>query len=312
MKKLIFLGIVVLLTSCNGDDGLEEAIPPRLLSEVAAENEAEIQEYLQTHFYNYEEFETPTAGFDFKVVIDTIAGENATKTPLSEQVESKVITISSEDFGLDEGEVDIPHTYYWLVANEGGGSAPTVVDSTFVVFEGIALDGNVFQSQLGSGIWLDLQGNGTSANPGVVSGLQEGIVNFRSGTGVTDFPDGTFDINNFGSGLVIMPSGLAYFNGSQPGSTYEPIMFNINLLAVETADHDRDGVPSILEDRNNDGEVFNDDTDEDGVPDYIDLDDDNDGAFTIDEVTDENGELIIPYPDTDNDGTPDYLDPDNS
>ena len=310
MKKIIVLGLIVLISSCSGDDGLEEVIPPRLLSEVAAENEAEIQEFLQTHFYNYEEFETPAAGFDFKVVIDTIAGDNASKTPLSQQVESKVITISSTDFGLDEDEVDIPHTYYWLVANGGGGIAPTVADSTFVVFEGVALDGNIFQSQLGSGAWLDLQGNGTSANPGVVSGLQEGIVNFKSGEGVTDFPDGTFEIDNFGSGLVIMPSGLAYFNGSQPGSTYEPIIFNIQLLAVETADHDRDGVPSIVEDRNNDTDLFNDDTDEDGIPDYIDLDDDNDGTFTIDE--DVNGDGDPTNDDTDGDGTPDYLDSDSN
>ncbi|MDT0540245.1 MULTISPECIES: FKBP-type peptidyl-prolyl cis-trans isomerase [Croceitalea] len=311
MKRFLLLSIVLtVLCSCNGDDGILEADPPRLLAEVAAENEAEIQEFLQTHFYNYEEFQTAASDFDFKVVIDTIAGDNASKIPLSQQVESEVVLISSTDFGLEEDEVDIPHTYYWLVANGGGGSAPTVADSTFVVFEGVAIDGNVFQSQIGSGIWLDLQGNGTAANPGVVAGLQEGIVNFKSGTDVTDFPDGTFEIDNFGSGLVIMPSGLAYFNGTQPGSSYEPIIFNINLLAVETADHDRDGVPSILEDRDNDTDLFNDDTDEDGIPDYIDFDDDGDGTFTEDEDVDGDGDPT--NDDTDGDGIPDYLDPDNS
>ena len=82
------------------------------------------------------------------------------------------------------------------------------------------------------------------------------------------------------------------------------------------ADHDRDGIPSILEDIDGDGNVKNDNTDEDQeqvfIPNYVDVDDDQDGTLTRDEISDENGNIIIPYPDTDGDGTPDYLDPDNS
>jgi len=46
-------------------------------------------------------------------------------------------------------------------------------------------------------------------------------------------------------------------------------------------------------------------------PNYLDADDDGDGIPTRDEISDENGNIIIPYPDADGDGVPDYLDPDN-
>ena len=74
-------------------------------------------------------------------------------------------------------------------------------------------------------------------------------------------------------------------------------MFEVNLLATNTADHDRDGVSTILEDLDGDGNLFNDDTDEDGLPNYLDTDDDGDGILTKDELGDSN-----------DDGIPDYLD----
>ncbi|MEZ4970157.1 MAG: hypothetical protein R2814_10995 [Flavobacteriaceae bacterium] len=74
-------------------------------------------------------------------------------------------------------------------------------------------------------------------------------------------------------------------------------MFEVNLLATNTADHDRDGVSTILEDLDGDGDLFNDDTDGDGIPNYLDADDDGDGVLTKDELGD-----------ADNNGVPDYLD----
>ena len=113
MKKLLGLLLALgLLSACGNDDGIVgEVVPPRLLAEVALENDAEIQEFLDTHFYNYEDFQEPIAmDFDFKIRIDTIAGENADKTPLSQQVISQVINVNSFEFGLSEEENDIPHT----------------------------------------------------------------------------------------------------------------------------------------------------------------------------------------------------------
>ena len=73
-------------------------------------------------------------------------------------------------------------------------------------------------------------------------------------------------------------------------------------------DHDNDGVKSILEDIDGDGKPFGDDTDGDRLWNMYDSDDDGDGILTIDEI-DKNNDLIID--DSDDDGVPDYLDPNN-
>ncbi|NJP06968.1 MAG: hypothetical protein HC837_15785 [Chloroflexaceae bacterium] len=73
--------------------------------------------------------------------------------------------------------------------------------------------------------------------------------------------------------------------------------------ATASTDDDGDGIPTIDEDTNGDGDPTNDDTDGDGTPDALDSDDDGDGIPTIDECP--GG---FPCPDTDGDGIPDYLD----
>ena len=69
-------------------------------------------------------------------------------------------------------------------------------------------------------------------------------------------------------------------------------------------DHDGDSVPSYLEDIDS-NRYFDDDTDDDGLPNYRDLDDDGDGVPTRQEY-DINNDGIPD--DSDGDGTPDYLD----
>ncbi|MFK7782577.1 hypothetical protein [Psychroserpens sp.] len=78
---------------------------------------------------------------------------------------------------------------------------------------------------------------------------------------------------------------------------------------------DNDGIPSELEgqDPNGDGD-FSDaiDTDDDTIPDYLDVDDDGDNVLTVNEdvnYTEDDG--LINALDTDGDGTPDYLDDDD-
>lgn len=92
---------------------------------------------------------------------------------------------------------------------------------------------------------------------------------------------------------------------------------------------DNDGVPAEIErvEPTEDDEfvveidgVLYIDTDGDGIPDFLDTDDDNDNVLTVSEkleaqddngnvITDENGEVV--YVDTDLDGTPNYLDNDD-
>ena len=97
--------------------------------------------------------------------------------------------------------------------------------------------------------------------------------------------DGTVDFDKFGRGLIFMPSGLGYFNSAQTSiPTYSPLIFEISVFTINKSDHDGDGVLSINEDPNKDGNPYNDDTDEDGVINMYDEDDDGDGILTKDEL----------------------------
>lgn len=67
------------------------------------------------------------------------------------------------------------------------------------------------------------------------------------------------------------------------------------------SDSDGDGIIDLLEDRNGNDAVDDDDTDNDGIADYLDVNSDDDGALDSNESDTE---------DADNDGTPDRFDPD--
>ncbi|MET1260879.1 FKBP-type peptidyl-prolyl cis-trans isomerase [Flagellimonas sp. DF-77] len=320
-RMTVVLFALLLMAGCsNDDDGLGgELVPPRLLAEVEPENDEEILEYLQSHFYNYEEFDNPPAGFDFKIRIDTIAGENSDKTPLSQQVSSAVINVSSFEFGLGDGEIDIPHTYYYLEAREGIGSNISVADSAFVQYQGRLLDGTTFDGAENTGIWFDLAR--IQAPLQGARGFSEAIPNFKTGGNAVINPDGTFSVDGFGVGIMFLPSGLGFFNAGQAViPAYSPLVFEIGLLTMVAADHDQDGIPSIQEDLNGNGYLYDDNTDQEdeenaGFPlavNFLDIDDDDDGTLTRDEIIVDEVTGEITFPDTDGDGIPDYLDKDNS
>lgn len=79
------------------------------------------------------------------------------------------------------------------------------------------------------------------------------------------------------------------------------------INSLDCGDDDGDSIPNVFEDFNGDGNLENDDVDNDGIPNYLDDDDDGDGVLTIDEAVDENGNPI----DTDGDGDVNYLDNDD-
>lgn len=73
---------------------------------------------------------------------------------------------------------------------------------------------------------------------------------------------------------------------------------------------DNDGVPAEDEDLNKDGDFTNDDTDQDGIPNFKDQDDDNDNILTSAELPNDIPDDDSPR-DTDGDGIPDYLESDD-
>lgn len=312
---VVFFGIG-LLASCSRDDGIDaEIVPPRDLDEVAVDNDAEIREFLQSHFYNYEEFASPPAGFDYKMDIDTLAGENSGKIPLIDQVETIQINVTSGELGLAD-QPDVLHNLYYLIAREGMSSSPTVADSAFVTYRGTLLDNRDFDGSFVQPIWFDLariQGPLQGAR-----GFSEGMPFFKASSGITSNPDGTVNSIDGGVGMIIMPSGLGYFNAAPTNAipNYSPLIFFVELFTLDETDHDGDGIPSIQEDLDGDGYLYNDNTNEQqeretigGVlrVNFLDPDDDGDDVPTREEIIIQPDGTLV-FPDSNGNGTPDYLD----
>src|SRR5690606_38743637 len=170
--------------------------------------------------------------------------------------------------GLSDGEEAVPHKLYYIEAREGGGGSPTYADSTLITYKGSLLNGDSFdQSQ--DFTWHELYNR--------VQGFAQGIPNLKAASPdqFIEHGDGTFSFGDSGIGLLIFPSGLGYFNSVQ-GSipSYSPLIFQIELgTYVENTDSDNDGVPNIEEDINGNGYLFDDDTDENRQPYFLDVDD---------------------------------------
>ncbi|CAM4341603.1 FKBP-type peptidyl-prolyl cis-trans isomerase [Gillisia hiemivivida] len=304
LTKLFILMVLtsISIISCEKDDDNERvAVPVRDPGEQAIEDDEALISYLQTHFYNEEDFQNPAEGFDYRIKFDSIAGLNADKTPLidSDLLETKVVTRNKVDYNI-----------YILKIREGFGAHPTFADSTFQNYKGELLDQISFDNTA-SPIWFDHPGTRTQANSGIaVVALTEALVEFG---GASDFivnDDNTVQFtNDFGVGAVFLPSGLGYFSVSQSSiPAYSPLIFSFQLYKVNQADHDQDGIPSYLEDLDNDRIVANDDSDENRLPNYLDADDDGDGTLTKDEII-INTDGSIVFPDRNGNGIPNYLDP---
>ncbi|REE25521.1 hypothetical protein [Winogradskyella pacifica] len=94
---------------------------------------------------------------------------------------------------------------------------------------------------------------------------------------------------------------------------YEALSGDVYITST-ILDDDNDGVPSI--DEYGPGGIDNpQDTDGDGIPDYLDIDDDGDNVLTeneLDELDEDGDDNPLTNPlDTDGDGIPDYLDDDD-
>ncbi len=313
LNKFFILSFISALTliSCDEDDnGNAPEFEERDTEEQAIADEDSINNFLDTHFYNYEEFENPSDDFDYMVRLDTIAGENADKTPLSEEENLIMKTVVNND---------VEYSMYVLKVREGEGQQPKFTDSVFTTRKIELLNLSVAENNT-SPEWGDLAGliirnqnnQLSSIGNNLERGFKEAITNFKGATEYDVNLDGTIKwSNDYGIGAVIIPSGLAYFSGSQPSiPAYSPLIISFKLFLMNETDHDRDGIPSYME---VDGEgydaLYEYDTDEDGLPNYSDSDDDGDGKPTRDEIN-INEDGSIEFLDANGDGIPNHLDPD--
>jgi hypothetical protein len=274
-----FLSIAII--SCKKDDDDE---PFDAAAQAIIDNE-ELIEYLKSHYY------IPAEGSEPFGTIDTILNN---ETSLFESIDIEDVTYNDIDYKL-----------YYLMLEQGiGEKSPTSYDSVFVKYRGFTLDSIKFDENINfntSRGWLLLTD--------VVTGWKYGFPKFKEGVN-TSQPGNPISFDGTGKGILFMPSGLAYANvgsGSIPANA--PILFHIELAKVVRADNDNDGVLNSNEDLDGNKYVYDDDTDEDGTPNFVDIDDDNDDINTKDE--DINGDGNPMNDDTDNDTIPNYLDDDD-
>jgi FKBP-type peptidyl-prolyl cis-trans isomerase len=293
MNRLtLFLGIfcfLAMLTSCEDEQRRGVVKPPRDYAAQRAVDNDSLLTFLRNRFYNYEEYQNAASDKLVSFTIDTIKGENANKTPLIDQVNEITLKVKDED------DVYHDHTAYILSLREGVGSSPTVADSVFVTYKGMLLNLTKFDERT-SPVWFE--------SLSVVKGFGALMPYIKKAASPTINLDGTYAFDGFGSAAIFMPSALGYYNDSRSLPAYSPLIFAVDLYTYNTTDHDGDSVPTHLEDVNEDG-YFDDDTDNDGLPNFRDDDDDNDGKLTREEY-DTNNDGIAD--DTDGDGNPDYLD----
>ncbi len=289
------LGVVLLaFTSCKNDDD-QVIVDPLTIEEVRQRDQDSIESFLNTHYYEIED--RNVSGQEGKMIVFKEWSEEIGQPRLIE-LSSEILEKRVADFaGLE-------YEYYVLKFQQGGNELKASnVDFLALNYVGQYTDGVVFDEQRAAPIAFDL----ASAVQGFSLGL-EGFSGTKDGPTITDgFP---FYGDDYSLGAVFMPSALGYFDRPPAGiRNIEPLIFSFQILDVQIADHDGDGIPSKDEDIDGDGSPRDDDSDGDGIVDFRDDDDDDDGELTKDEiVVDGNGEIT--FTDSDNDGTPDYLDKD--
>ena len=289
-KKLFFLVPVFLLfLQCKKED-TTEPYTIRDYSEQVIVDQDLLETYLKTHTYNYEDFNNES---DVNIKLDTISDNNSSRVSLFEQASIKTIDVTNA-----EGQIT-SHNLYYIIAREGSNESPSVADSVYVAYDGILTDGSTFDNRKFP-IWIDLANS--------LEGFREGVSELRTGK-FTENSNGTIAYTSFGVGLFFIPSGIGYFENISSGiPEYSPLIFTVKLMTHTDTDHDNDGILSIFEDIDGDNKPFGDDSDGDNLWNMYDVDDDGDGILTVNEI-DKNNDAIID--DTNNDGIPDYLDPDN-
>ena len=273
-KNLFFiLAVSAVIFSCKKDDDNASFDAAKQ----ALEDDVTLIKYLQTHYLK----ESDGGIWTIK------NGE----TPLMEQVEVQEVNYN-----------DVAYKLYILKQNEGATVSPSRVDSIYFKYTGMLLDSTVFDASLNSNfVWKTLDQ--------FIPGWQYGFTNFKGGNVVIN-SDESFDFQDYGKGILFIPSGLAYGNSAQsiiPKNS--PLIFEISLKSVKLTDHDKDGVLSYLEFPIGSDDYKTFDTDKDGIPNYLDADDDGDGKLTRIEDTNNNGNWFDD--DADSDGIPDFLDKDS-
>ena len=292
--KVYFLVIsfVFVLFSCNKSDDAATILPIRGYSDQYERDNATIENYLKTYYIqNPEIVNSPEYAIDQDVVLKKISdnpGQSSIWSLWKSSTFRKLDTLNVERHG-------ITYKVYYLQLRENNvnGESPSQVDEVLVSYKGYYLKDNSTTVNEVEVVDIESTFFESLIFPKVRFKLDQTIKGWS--LVLPKFKTGIYDVNtppqsaaiyqNFGAGVMFLPSGLAYFsNTTSTIPSYSPLVFSFKLYDMKRADQDEDGVLSIDEDINADGNFDNDDTDADGIPNYLDKDDDGDGYLTKNEI----------------------------
>ena len=286
----ISIFISVILFSCQKDDDTKIA-PPRDLAEQYAADIDSIEEYLKTHYLTQVMVDDR---IDVQISPIPVGGSQVSIWDNTEfPLQHKIIKNDSRLNLLVEGRVEDPVDYkmYYLILNEGGGQQASKFDSTYVSYRGWKLDNEQFDIN-NTPFWSTFPAMTTAENE-LISGFRQFTALLKTAESVTTNDDGSIVYNNYGAGVVFIPSGLGYFNATRTNlPAYSPLVFTIRMHAARERDHDGDKLLSKYENLDGDEDYFNDDTDADNIPDFLDRDDDGDAVRTKDEIRKPAGAIV--------------------
>lgn len=306
--RYYFILIITTLTlfSCSKDDNSSiEEVPLRDFQEQFTTDSIAIKEYLETYYIDIED---PNFA-DNDVIIKKITNSDTQPSIMSYLNSSTFPKLLKKTVELHE----ITYEIYYLVLREGVGERPTNVDEVLTSYKGDYLYRTVAKEAVPASGDTPAQPAVPSellasqfevlrypqsffdlASVNLIRGWSEVFPEFRTGDTPVSNGDGTVTHTNYGSGVMFLPSGLAYYSSGQ-GSipSYSPLVFSFKLYAVKRSDLDGDGIPSYLEDIDGDGymrflptgDLNPDDSDGDEIPNYFDIDDDGDKFTTRSEIT---------------------------
>ncbi|MDR6846501.1 FKBP-type peptidyl-prolyl cis-trans isomerase [Flavobacterium granuli] len=300
LNFILLIAAVVTISSCNKNDDDVEVTPPKPYAEQYPIDSLAINNYLKTNYIS-EIVNHPGFPDDQDVTIKKIT-DAGTQPSLWSYLNSPTLPRLTFRNVSAHG---ITYKVYTLLIREGikggdkatGGEYPSNVDAVFAAYKGTLLDGTVFDSSNNGQAQYNLDGTTHDGGTGVIRGWSEGFPQFKTGW-TSSNSDGTIKYNDFGVGVMFLPSGLGYYNTAQTTiPAYSPIVFSIKLYELKRFDHDLDGIPSFQEDLDGDrymntflsGVANPDDTDKDGIPDFNDFDDDGDNYATRGEIKDKDG-----------------------
>ncbi len=240
--------------------------------------------------------------YNLKVLIEKLSGKDAQRLRF-------VVRVEKEDVKKDDGSgTYITQEYF----------TPYMITSDIIENQGVDIDfyyhgnqatatvnGVKYRTGAAENVLYAVKEVGNVSN---VSTKVENVINKDESILDVAYITTALDISDSNQQATYFPLLETNFLSSENGSKTLTQIPGQNLLEADYivnnefyTDSDLDGIFDYIEDANTDGNAVNDDFDLDTIPNFIDLDDDNDGILTINEAG----------LDTDNDGIPDYLDIDD-